>query len=207
MKKTILTLLLILVGLGAWAQNELGSMTIQPKGGFGFATLTDVPKAEMTGVGMFGGELEYALKEKVSLAAGLNFDMQGYSIGDTDGIKDWHTHIGIAFFVQELVKHLAVPVVVNYYLYKGLAVKVGLQPGLLLSANESYKENGDKHDTRVTSHYNSFDLSIPIGLSYEFSRVVIDARYLLGLTKVNKGGDNTCRNSVILITTGYKFKL
>ena len=197
MKKTILTLLLILVGLGAWAQNELGSMTIQPKGGFGFATLTDVPKAEMTGVGMFGGELEYALKEKVSLAAGLNFDMQGYSIGDTDGIKDRHTSLN----------YLAVPVVVNYYLYKGLAVKVGLQPGLLLSANESYKENGDKHDTRVTSHYNSFDLSIPIGLSYEFSRVVIDARYLLGLTKVNKGGDNTCRNSVILITTGYKFKL
>ena len=30
---------------------------------------------------------------------------------------------------------------------------------------------------------------------------------LLGLTKVNKNGDKTCRNSVILITTGYKFNL
>ena len=59
----------------------------------------------------------------------------------------------------------------------------------------------------MTSHYNIFDLSIPIGLSHEFSRVVIDVRYLLGLTKVNKDGDKTCRNSVVLITTGYKFKL
>ena len=59
----------------------------------------------------------------------------------------------------------------------------------------------------MTSSFNKFDLSIPIGISFEFSRVVIDARYLLGLTKVNKEGDKTCHNSVILITTGYKFKL
>ena len=181
----------------ARAQNEPGTLTIQPKGGFGLATLTNVEKAEMTGVGMWGGELEYAMKEKLSIGAGINFDMLGYGIDDADGFKDWHTSLN----------YLAVPIVANYYIYKGLAVKAGLQPALLLSANESYKLNGDKQDTKVTSHYNKFDLSIPIGLSFEFSRVVIDARYLLGLTKVNKEGDKTCRNSVILITTGYKFNL
>lgn len=172
-------------------------MTIQPKGGFGLATLTNVDKAEMTGVGMFGGELEYALKERLSIGAGINFDMLGYGIDDADGIKDWHTSLN----------YLAVPVVANYYIYKGLAVKAGLQPAILLSANEAYKVNGDKHDTKVTSDFNKFDLSIPIGISYEFSHVVIDARYLFGLTKVNKNGDKTCRNSVIMITTGYKFNL
>ena len=193
----IIVAIMATMRLSALAQNEPGTMTIQPKGGFGLATLTDVPKAEMAGVGMFGGELEYALNEKLSVAAGLNFDMLGYSIEDTEGIKDWYTGLN----------YLAVPAVANFYVWKGLALKAGLQPALLLGAKESYKLNGDKYDTTVTSHYNKFDLSIPIGISFEFSRVVIDARYLLGLTKVNKEGDKTCRNSVILITTGYKFKL
>ena len=197
MKKIMMLVALTAMSLGTMAQNEVGMMTIQPKGGFGLATLTNVPKAEMAGVGMFGGELEYALKERLSIAAGINFDMLGYGIEDTEGIKDWHTSLN----------YLAVPAVVNFYVWKGLALKAGLQPGFLLSAKESYKLNGDKHETTVTSSFNKFDLSIPIGISFEFSRVVIDARYLLGLTKVNKEGDKTCHNSVILITTGYKFKL
>ena len=197
MRKFLMIVALTAVMAVASAQNEPGTLTIQPKGGFGLATLTNVSEAEMTGVGMFGGELEYALKEKLSIGAGINFDMLGYGFDDTDGIKDWYTSLN----------YLAVPVVANYYIYKGLAVKAGLQPGLLLSANVAYKEDGDKYDTKVTGDYNKFDLSIPIGLSFEFSRVVIDARYLLGLTKVNKYGDKTCRNSVIMITTGYKFKL
>ena len=193
----IIVAIMATMRLSALAQNEPGTMTIQPKGGFGLATLTDVPKAEMAGVGMFGGELEYALNEKLSFGAGINFDMLGYGVDDINNFKDWHTGLN----------YLAVPAVANYYLYKGLALKAGLQPGFLLSANESYKLNGEKYDNKVTSSFNTFDLSIPIGISFEFSRVVIDARYLLGLTKVNKYGDKTCRNSVILITTGYKFKL
>ena len=197
MKKYILTSVLMAVMTVASAQNEPGTLTIQPKGGFGLATLTDVPKAEMAGVGMFGGELEYAVNEKLSIGAGINFDMLGYSIEDTEGIKDWYTSMN----------YLTLPAVANFYVWKGLALKAGLQPGLLLSAKESYKLNGDKHESTVTSSFNKFDLSIPIGISFEFSHVVIDARYLLGLTKVNKEGDKTCRNSVILITTGYKFTL
>lgn len=198
MKKILLTTALMAVMTVASAQNEPGTMTIQPKGGFGMATLTDVSEAEMTGVGMFGGELEYALNNKLAIAGGINFDMLGYSIDDKgSSLTDWHTSLN----------YLAVPVVVNYYLYKGLAVKAGLQPGLLLSAKEVWKVDGEKYDEKVTSHFNKFDLSIPVGLSFEFSHVVIDARYLLGLTKVNKHGDNSCRNSVIMITTGYKFNL
>ena len=140
MKKTLITIALSAVMAVASAQNESGTLSIQPKGGFGLATLTNVPKAEMTGVGMFGGELEYAFKENLSLAGGLNFNMLGFEMDDADGIKDWHTSLN----------YLAVPVVVNYYLYKGLALKAGLQPGLLLSANETYKEDGDKYDTKVT---------------------------------------------------------
>ena len=55
-------------------------------------------------------------------------------------------------------------------------------------------------------NFESFDLSIPIGLSYETDNIVIDGRYNLGVTKVNKVGDSS-KNSVIQFTLGYKFAL
>lgn len=54
------------------------------------------------------------------------------------------------------------------------------------------------------SDFKSFDLSIPLGLSYEISDFVIDARYNLGLTKIIDNGDAKNKNSVIQITVGYK---
>ena len=58
----------------------------------------------------------------------------------------------------------------------------------------------------------TFDLSIPLGISYEISDFVIDARYNLGVTNVlkeNKGWtwDGKARNSVIMLTLGYKIPL
>ena len=50
-----------------------------------------------------------------------------------------------------------------------------------------------------------FELSIPVGLSYEISDFVIDARYNFGVTKVADGDD--CKNSVFQFTVGYKFAL
>ena len=51
----------------------------------------------------------------------------------------------------------------------------------------------------------SFDFSIPVGLSYEFNNVVLDARYNFGVTSVADGGD--AKNSVFQFTLGYKFAL
>jgi hypothetical protein len=46
-----------------------------------------------------------------------------------------------------------------------------------------------------------------MGLSYEFSDFVIDARYNLGLTNVNKASDVKAKNAVIMLTLGYKINL
>ena len=44
MKKIMMMVaMMAMMSLGALAQNEVGTMTIQPKGGFGLATLTNVP--------------------------------------------------------------------------------------------------------------------------------------------------------------------
>ena len=51
----------------------------------------------------------------------------------------------------------------------------------------------------------SFDISIPVGLSYEIADFVIDARYNWGISKVLEGFDS--KNAVFQFTVGYKFAL
>ena len=79
-------------------------------------------------------------------------------------------------------------------------MKVGLQPGFIVSAK--YKEN----KTSTDAEHQTLELSVPIGASYEFKQFVFDARYNLGLSKVNKG-NGSIRNSVFQITVGYRFDL
>lgn len=54
----------------------------------------------------------------------------------------------------------------------------------------------------------SIDFGIPIGLSYEYKSVTLDARYYFGLTKLDKteNPENT-RNRCLSITLGYRFHL
>ena len=51
------------------------------------------------------------------------------------------------------------------------------------------------------------NLSIPLGLSYEFDDFVIDARYNLGLTNVSDSEGTKIKNGVIMLTVGYKIPL
>ena len=52
---------------------------------------------------------------------------------------------------------------------------------------------------------NTFDFSVPVGISYEYMNVCLDARYNIGVSKIADG--DAGRNSVFQITLGYKFKL
>lgn len=83
-------------------------------------------------------------------------------------------------------------------------MKVGIQPGF--NVNSSAKASvGDTSAETDFDGTKSFDFSIPVGLSYEFSNVVLDARYNFGVTKVFDGSDSC--NSVFQIALGYKFSL
>ena len=64
------------------------------------------------------------------------------------------------------------------------------------------------YDEDFKDECKKFDVSIPVGVSYQFKvPIVIDARYNIGLTNVNKESDVNCKNQVFQLTVGYKFKL
>ncbi|MBQ0060641.1 MAG: hypothetical protein KBT15_02550, partial [Bacteroidales bacterium] len=66
---------------------------------------------------------------------------------------------------------------------------------------------GQKDSITIKDYFNTFDVAIPLGISYETEDgFIIDARYNLGLLDVIKNNvDKACRNCVAQITLGYKF--
>lgn len=226
MKKLFLVITLLVAAMSANAQLEPGKFSIQPKAGATISWLTDMPSL---GIGYFpdripivgailGAEAEYQLAEKFSLAAGINYAQQGcgwsdysYQIGNNKAeLKDAKIQLG----------YVNVPITANYYLFKGFAVKAGVQFGFLTSAKTkgtlTTEYNGAKSSTDLDSkdfkdECKSLDISIPVGISYEFNvPVVIDLRYNIGLTKVNKesiDGHKDFKNNVIQLTVGYKLAL
>ena len=52
------------------------------------------------------------------------------------------------------------------------------------------------------------DFSIPVGISYEYKNVIIDARYKFGLSNLWKDDSfKTEKNKVFDFTVGYRFEL
>ena len=82
-----------------------------------------------------------------------------------------------------------------------MALKAGVQPGFLLAAKA--KEGDIK--VGVKEMYKTFDLSILVGLSYDFKfGLILDARYNIGVTNLAKDAGCT-RNSVFAVTAGWRF--
>lgn len=215
MKKMMMIVVMAVACLTTSAQNEVGQITLQPKIGMNITNITgaeivtgtSTEKANFMIDFAVGVEVEYGLAEKFSLAAGILYSRQGCDFGEAKVIigstsSGWDKN-------QDKLGYLNIPIVANYYLAKGFAIKAGIQPGFLLSAKKKVdgigltpSQNDDFKDA-----CKSFDLSIPLGLSYETDNVVIDGRYNLGVTKINKEGDKDMKNSVIQFTIGYKFAL
>lgn len=214
---------MMLAAVSAKAQFEPGTFSIQPKVGLGVATITNMDDIyfgnnekinnQVTASVLAGADLEYQATKLFSLAAGLNFSSQGtaWESFKMDGVKTEDPRIELTY--------INLPITANIYVAKGLALKAGVQFGFLTDAEAKFTTKGkiDKYDTEVNTSIDikddlkSMDISIPIGISYETkSHFVIDARYNLGLTKLNKTsfeGIKDNKNSMFMLTLGYKLKL
>jgi ribosomal protein L9 len=221
MKKLFIVAIMAIAAIGANAQSKVkaGTWSIQPKAGATITSITGLDdmntvssyigtkKESQINVGAtIGGEVEYQVDDRFSVAAGVGYILQGkqwddFNVGPVE-VQDFKLELG----------YVNVPIVANFYLFKGFAVKAGAQFGFLTNAKVKATEKNGDHESKesldVKDQLSTFDFSIPVGVSYEFdNHIVIDARYNIGITNINKGGDVTNRNSVFLATVGYKFRL
>ena len=131
---------------------------------------------------------------------------------------------------------LNVPVKCNVYLTDNFALKAGVQLGFMLSAKFKYnvvsglydklnpgniiyydadgnpaQEGSDVYlaeEIDAKESYKHFDVSIPVGFSYEYENVILEAQYRIGLSKLNLDGyADKLRSSVFSVTVGYRLGL
>ena len=143
--------------------------------------------------GFIGGvEAEYYILDWLSASAGVNYAQQGWRIKEKVSGDKWNMNMD----------YLNIPVLANFYVAKGFALKVGVQPGFLLNAKQDGKDAKDG--------IKSSNFSIAYGLSYEFKNgITLDWRAAIGTTTINKVSDenNKYRSNCATLTVGYKFSL
>ena len=232
MKKLLFVLSLFFLSLTIQAQVD-SYWRLYPKIGFNLAKFPndkfysgDRELSEYTArykQGMTGG-LEVAYERGVvTFMAGLMYSNRGTKYQD-------YTYEDIAIQekvsgIQYTLHYLELPLMTGYEIYEGLKIKAGIQPGYLLKAKfkqsviTSEKTYLDGHgiagemkvvkaeetDRSATDMFKRFDLSIPVGISYEFSNVIIDARYEFGVTQ--NSDLIKARNGGFTFTVGYGFDL
>lgn len=192
MKKILLTAVVMLAFVASYAQQAVGTFTLQPKIGMNVASLTKCDGCDPR-IGLAAGvEAEYQATDIFSVSAGLIYSMQGNKAKE-EGVT-----------LTTKLDYINIPILANVYVTKGLAVKLGVQPAFNVS--DKQKLSGGKASVEAEDvGAESFDFSIPVGLSYEYNNVVFDARYNFGVTNIADGGDS--KNSVFQFTLGYKFAL
>ena len=205
MRKTFLLFAMLMATLTVRAQYEEGDILIQPRVGITISNITGGDKSKINVT--YGVEFERLFTDQLSIAAGVLFTDQGckYDIlYDTDPDQSKYTKMNLYYG--------ALPITVNYYVLPGLALKAGIQPAFRVKANIEYGSEKLDFDKMVSTLYpgeevkmNTFDLSIPVGFSFEYNRVTLDARYNIGVTKLISGSIETVHNKVFAITLGYKF--
>ena len=188
MKKIMMIACMMIAAVSANAQNEVGQITLQPKVGVNLSTVTGDGDQKMKFGLAAGVEAEYGVAENFGLTAGLVYSMEGCRLKENGMDKSLFYNLD----------YLNIPIMAQYYIAPGFAIKAGVQPAFNVRHKISY--DGDSEDL---DGIESFNLSIPVGLSYQISDFVIDARYHIGVTKLAKHADEG-RNSTYSISLGYK---
>ncbi|CDN31981.1 hypothetical protein BN938_1902 [Mucinivorans hirudinis] len=200
MKKLLaLTLLLVITLATASAQNR-SDMTIKqtrvgtsmpvsfffgPRLGANFATISSPERPNVKPIIGFtgGGFAEMQLAPWFALSLDILYSASGYD--------------------SEILDYIIAPVLLNFYVWDELALKVGVQPALLMRA-QAMPTGGLRYAT--TGNYKRFELSVPVGISYVVWRnFQVDLRYQIGLSEISNIKNFSAKNNVLSLSVGIKF--
>ncbi len=210
MKKLFFAAAVLMCSLTAFAQSKEGTFNILPKAGINISNLSNKDNAKVKVGFTAGAEAEYQLTKQLSLSAGALFSMQGGKsttvFREVDNTTKEIREVDIKNTME--FDYINVPILANYYIIEGLAVKLGIQPGFNIVAKRKRTDGVEKESKNLSDlgvDVRKVDISIPIGVSYEFNDFVVDVRFNLGLTEVADLVKS--KNRVFQITFGYQIDL
>lgn len=194
MKKTIISIMLAIVSMATFAQKEPGTLTLYPRVGVNFSKFADSKiyygdsnsfiESEFKPGLVIGVEGEYQLNNHFALSGGVLYSQQG---------EQYDLPSGYAEFEKVKYDNINIPLLAVFTTRIGLSVKCGLQPEIVIN-DPDFKAR-------------KVNLSLPLGLAYEYNNICLDLRYNLGLTNVMDLPGQTAKNRTIMLTLGYGIKL
>ena len=218
MKKFILLAGMMLACVTGFAQMQPGLFSITPKMGVNIASMTSSGKANSRIAIAAGLDFEYQINRQFSFGLGTIYSQQGVSDDPWTLMTDY----------------LNLPFTINYYPVRGLALYVGLEPGIKLRGKAEYSygtrsgvvelkntaeitemlrdENPEKFVYDGIFAHENFGakrgvLSLPIGVNYEFDHCVFGIKYNIGLGPAVTGSGVSCSHNVFQISLGYRFNV
>ncbi len=137
-----------------------------------------------------GGFVEIPMFEDFTIQPELLFSSEGAGLS-----------VGLVSVGSDLkLNYVRVPVMAKYYFLEGLSAELGPVLGVLVSANDNYKDV-----------LNTFDAQLGIGASYKFDfGLSAGLRYNIGITNIYdssefSGSAPSSKSNVFQITAGYTF--
>jgi hypothetical protein len=204
MKKIILSAL-ALTAFTFTANAQTPDLKLGAKAGVNFANLNGGESMDMKTGFHVGVLAEIFINEKFSVQPEILYSAQG---AEKSGLKYEYNYINV-------------PIMGKYYVMDGLNVQFGPQIGFLASAKSKGGFSFEDLDIEGTGDIKDFtqkvDFGLNFGVGYELPMgLFFDARYNLGLTKVNKKinideeldldiEQKDIKNGVFQISVGYKF--
>lgn len=212
MKKSMLLISALFLSVTLMAQTDKVKLGV--KAGLNLSSLSfdesELNSSNKTGF-TAGVMVEIPLTKNFSLQPELLYSQQGSksSFFDSDVTNSQYKS-------TITLNYLNIPVMLKYYVLKGLSLQAGPQIGILLKANNKYQDNFlgyDNHESFDLKDYSTgVDTAVNFGLGYQFKdRFYTDLRYTISYSNVFKEGDanhfinNDMKNRVFQITIGYFF--
>ena len=226
MKRIILGVLALVAAGAAMAQESYSRWSLTPKAGLTVATFAGDDATDNSSSLAWAAGLEASLRPSnlLSYDFGLFYTRDRVKESGTD-VYTMMTSEYVMSHYRLLTERIDMPLMVGLHVLPGLTLKTGVQPSFLVSATTSYHLTGyyedygkvdeqgqhpkipldEQEKMGFKSHMRDLDFGIPIGASYEWRNIVVDARYNFSLRRVHKG--QHAHRRYLLLTLGYRLPL
>jgi hypothetical protein len=194
-KFTFMALALLMLSTLAYSQAQFA---IGIKAGPNFAKINADEGAGENYKGRTGfhaGAFALIKLTKIGIQPEIIFSQQGSKVEINN--KDYESNYS----------YINIPVIVKIYLAAGINLQVGPQFGFVTKAEQEYPDiNGNTSTADIKDELKGSDLSAGLGAGWDLPfGLTIDARYNLGLSKVNgKNIPQEQKNQVFQLSLGYK---
>lgn len=201
-KRTLSFAAVLLFGTGIRSTASAQGFYWGPRVGLNISGLTKTTFAKARARANFGMMAGYKINDIVGLQAEALYSLQGSKMTNQNDVYSYN--------------YIKIPVLAKIFLVGGLNIEAGVSFDWLVRAqhkwtSDVYDSNNDlvetiEHHQSLMNDSRRFDLTIPVGVNYQFSKLFdIGVRYDISTIRTSEDSKNRAKNSNWSVSVGLRF--